>query len=98
MKNNIFFIGEIPFVEKRKTLPNFSGKGRNLYECYDRPSNTKREIFNDWWAWSKRNNVKDFGIYTYNGFMFTLTGRIEIEGQEYAIYITKTRQELYKIV
>ena len=84
-------------MKKEKTLTKVR-KGLDLLDCYNIPSTAKQEIYKSWWYWAKQNNVKDFGIDTYNGFMFTLTGRIEIDGQEYAIYITKTRQELYRIV
>lgn len=65
----------------------------DLSSCYDRPSDAKKRIF-EYWESFVINNFKyfcDFGIESYNGFMFTL-GWTAIDGE---YYVTKTRQEFY---
>lgn len=72
---------------------------KHIYSCYDRPSNTKISIFNKWYDILLNNcNVIFYGICSYNCNMFSLNAIIEIENQKYYIYITKTRQEIYKII
>lgn len=73
-------------IERRATR-------HTLIYCYDRPSEIKQEIF-ECWENFVRNNFKEFwnfGIESYNGFMFTL-GWTTPEGE---YYVTKTRQEFY---
>ena len=72
--------------------------GYDLYQCYDRPSERKKGIFEDWKKWAYENGVKGFGIATYNDHMFTLRGNITIDGVEGLIWITKTRQEFYPFI
>lgn len=64
-----------------------------LKECYARPSEIKLEIFEDWkrYVYNSFEHVWNFGIESYNGFMFTL-GWNTPDGQ---YYVTKTRQEFY---
>lgn len=71
---------------------------RDIWDCYERPSRWKVEIFADWSKWA--HDTPGFGypqISSYNCQMFTLVGwhydeNYEIDGH---YYITKTRQELY---
>lgn len=64
-----------------------------LKACYERPSEIKQEIFKDWENFVRNNfdEYWNFGIESYNGFMFTL-GWTTPEGE---YYVTKTRQEFY---
>ena len=70
---------------------------RGVFACYERPSRIKVGIYEYWADWASENNVFDFGVSSYNCMMFTLSGKIIIDGGLYAIYITKNRQEIYKI-
>ena len=73
-------------IETRRTR-------HTLKHCYDRPSEIKHEIFEDWERFVINNfdEFWNFGIESYNGFMFTL-GWTTPEGE---YYVTKTRQEFY---
>ena len=64
---------------------------KTLNDCYTRPSNTKKEIYDFWlkWFYENSNNALDFiTIYSYNTYMFTLVGSIEINNVKYRFYIT----------
>lgn len=76
----------------------YTGQFKDITECYNRPSQIKQAIFDDWVQWSCEAECEEFGIVGYNGFMFTLGGLIVLSGKMYYIYITKTRQEIYPIV
>ena len=71
--------------------------GRSLWECYSRPSVTKERIYVDWCEWSILNDVKSFGVCSYNTFGFSLTGVIQYGGHDYIMYITPSYNRLYKI-
>lgn len=64
-----------------------------LKECYDCSSEIKQKIFEDWERFVINNfdDFWNFGIESYNGFMFTL-GWTTPKGE---YYVTKTRQEFY---
>ena len=71
--------------------------GRTLIDCYERPSYSKQYIYNNWLEWACRNEVQQFGISGYNGFQFTLQGKIELDGKTYILHITKTANKAYEI-
>ena len=71
--------------------------GRTVYDCYERPSYSKTYIYNNWLEWATNAGVEDFGVRGYNGFQFTLQGKIVIDGNTYVLYITKTSNKAYLI-
>lgn len=66
---------------------------RDLHDCYEKPSTAKERIFWEWrhYVSASFKVFSNFGIESYNGFMFTL-GWSTPEGE---YYVTKTRQEFY---
>lgn len=99
-KNQTIILGNEDFKYKgvisKEDLKYKSFKG--LYECYNRPSDTKTRIYIEW---SSRiydlGNMLKFGINGYNCHMFTLHSILKVDTKDYYIYITKTRQEIYEI-
>ena len=71
--------------------------GRTIYDCYDRPSDTKVSIYKMWDEWAYMNDVKYFGISSYSGFQFTLQGLVEHGGNKYILHITKSANKAYLI-
>lgn len=69
---------------------------KSIYECYDRPSITKANIYTYWKNILSANcdDVIYYGIDSYNGWMFTLHSLIKIDNKLCYVYITKTRQEI----
>ena len=49
-------------------------QGRDIWDCYDRPSEVKQEIYKDWVKWYTDcdKNVDLFGITSYNCMQFSL--------------------------
>lgn len=103
MKKYIEFNKESFEVKKVKSELHPITQVRSLDDCYEKPSNAKRSIYNYWLSWYMTDNdnfiLKHFTINSYNTNMFTLKcdvyGRAEnFIGQ---IYITKTRQEFWTI-
>lgn len=100
-KNQIIILGNEEFkfkgVISKEDLKDKTFKG--LYECYDRPSDTKTRIYVEW---SSRiydlGNMLKFGISSYNVNMFTLHSILKVDNKIYYIYITKTRQEVYEVI
>lgn len=70
-----------------------------IYNCYDRPSEYKVAIWNDWLKWARETDgVTGFEISSYNCMQFTISGfYVDENGNEYNIYITKSRNELIKV-
>jgi hypothetical protein len=66
--------------------------GRTIYDCYDRPSEVKLSIYNEWLDWytgCDDDTVDYFGVSSYNGFNFSLQALAEVDGYYYLISITK---------
>lgn len=63
--------------------------GRSVWDCYDRPSRTKEDIYNDWLKWAVDADVDSFGVSSYNCHLFTLSGIYHApNGDSYFIRIT----------
>ena len=61
-------------------------EGNNLNQVYDRPSKTKKEIFNACWEmYANDINASSFGICSHNGFMFTVSWVTEND----VVYLTR---------
>ena len=69
--------------------------GRNLQQCYDRPSTTKSYIYDKWERWAYENDVHYFGILSYNCSTFTLQGLVDVDGVTYILIITKAHNYAY---
>lgn len=92
MKEYKYINGKKFEIMKAINKPTFRFRSR-LDSCYDRPSDVKKEIYEDWEYYVRHSfdDFCDFGIESYNVFMFTL-GWSTPEGE---YYVTKTRQEFY---
>ena len=68
-----------------------------LHDCYDRPSEAKRDIYNDWMTWAGNiYTMYSFGITSYNTSCFTLGGVIEkSDGKLEVLRITKAHNIVY---
>ena len=101
MKKTILINGEIFTVKKAIT-----GNGTirnciqytNINAAYEKPSNTKIEIWEDWYKILSEADAWRIGVSSKNHNMFTISFMIEIDCVTYLGYITKTRQELTPIV
>lgn len=76
---------------------------RTLTDCYARPSEDKKAIFQEWFNWYLSVDSADYQIgkmtiQSYNTCMFTLRMDVfDIKTHEFigCLYITKTRQEFW---
>lgn len=80
---------------------------RGLGDCYNKPSKAKHEIYHNWLEWYRIANnepfyrFRHFIIYSYNCCMFTIL--IDLYDRTTntfigKLYITKTRQEFWRVV
>ena len=71
----------------------------NIYECYNKPSKSKLDIYDYWLDWfNQSSNVYAFGITSYNTFSFTIGAILfdEETGEDIGfIQITKCHNRLY---
>lgn len=80
---------------------------RGLGDCYNKPSRAKHDAYNSWLKWYKVANMNEpfyilrhFTINSYNITMFTLTIDVYDMATDKFIgklYITKTRQEFWRV-
>ena len=74
---------------------------RDIYECYERPSQTKIAIWNEWCRYfiDKRNCFR-FGVASYNSMQFTIEAIMWVEelGCDCYLSITKTRNWLFPML
>lgn len=79
---------------------------RDLLDCYNRPSNLKMSIYNNWVNWLMKLNgistdmhFNPMTVVSYNSMVFTLgcdvyNNENKLIGQ---LYISKTRQEFWTV-
>ena len=72
----------------------YSYRYKTFKEAYKRPSVEKQKEYEKWCKWFQEMGSEKYGIYTYNRYVFTMGGIIEIEGFKYYAYISRTRNEL----
>ena len=79
---------------------------RSLFDCYNRPSDIKQYIWNQWIDWSLQfdENATDLWlgaltVVSYNCRMISLGCNVYNRHYEFIgyLYITKTRQEFWTI-
>ena len=87
------FKGELPPIKQVRTLT----------DCYARPSEDKKQIYNYWYNWHLNVDSADYQIVnmtiqSYNAFTFTIRMTV-LDKKTYnfigCIYITKTSHEFW---
>ena len=81
--------------------------GRSLWDCYDRPSEIKESIWDNWRYWMHDSNVNEneysvqyMQVSSYNSMMFTIDALV-FDKQDYIKYflhITPTHNYAYPVV
>ena len=103
-KNERIEIGGVVFTlyvnkpaEKKATMKRWDYL--NIWYAYERPSQTKVSIWEDWKKWFLRN-TDSFSIWVSgrNSMQFTISGWFELEGKTYNVYITKTRNDIFEVI
>lgn len=96
--NNYVSINNVSFkvCGKVNSLPRISG--RNINDCYSRPSVNKTRIFWQWREWSLEAGVDAFGVRGFNCNVFTLEFSYRSpEGVLYYGWITPTYNRVYVV-
>jgi len=75
---------------------------RTLTDCYARPSDIKKAIYNDWFNWyltvdSPDYQIVNYTIQSYNTCMFTIRMDVFDKTDNFigCLYISKTSQEFW---
>lgn len=90
-------------IKPRKPISDFSvsTRCRSLHHYYEKPSQSKISIYNEWRDWlidvanSRFGRATNFGVSSANTFQFTLTFRLEWLDNIYVGYITRDHNRLY---
>lgn len=73
----------------------------HLLDCYDKPSHSKRIIWDEWVKWFRTTtedlNRSDIGICSYNAMYFSIEGYLHYKGSAYYFYITYAHNRTWKI-
>lgn len=99
-------IGDETFTVSHASVNDFKVRNcfRELYMCYDRPSDAKKYIYGEWEDFFRTCNTDVLpycygsGVISYNCMMFTYGADCDIiyegEYRRASFYITKTRNEV----
>ena len=74
-------------------------KDKDLYDCYGRPSDTKRSIWEDWCIWFNETKIFEYGVSSYNCNFFSINAILrDYNGKDYMMVITRLHNRIYEIV
>ena len=90
--------GEYFTLDNKETETETALTRRDIYDCYERPSRYKVDIFNDWRNWFIENDGY-CTVSSYNCMMFTIAGYVTDKetNERYYCYITKANNKCWKI-
>lgn len=63
----------------------------SVWNCYDSPSRAKETAWLQWRDWFNRHSERHgdcIGVASFNSYMFTIGGKISVDGDEYHFKIT----------
>lgn len=69
---------------------------RGLYNCYKKPSDKKKDIFEIISFWFYNNGGK-CGIHSYNSNIITISGYVNLNGIQIGILITPTYNYFFQL-
>lgn len=70
---------------------------RTIWDCYNRPSNTKVSIYESWLRYATEVDAYGFTVSSYNCYFFSLEFQFTHDGIRYHAHITPSHNYLYKI-
>lgn len=90
-------------IKPRKPITDCTEKTRfrGLEYYYDKPSQTKVAIYNDWYDWKKEVDrtefgfVENFGVSSANSHQFSISFRMVWMNHIYLALITRDHNRLY---
>ena len=71
---------------------------KTLYQCYDRPSQAKVGIYNEWVEYARKVDASKWGIATYNANVFTFDFCFKYEDKKYYAHITPCHNYIVEIM
>ena len=72
----------------------------SVWDCYNTPSIAKETVWLHWCNWFNRYSESPgnrIGVASFNTFMFTIAGKIEVDGVEYHFKITPTHNYICEL-
>lgn len=89
-------------VQKKTIYGRQYYSGRNLYDCYNKPSYAKQNIYNWWKNWyynnfDYENRVGILTVHSSNSMIFTLTMGIIYNDKQYHLYITPSHNYISEV-
>ena len=70
---------------------------RTIWDCYNRPSDTKVSIYESWLRYATEVDAYGFTVSSYNCNFFSLEFQFKHAGIRYHAHITPCHNYLYKI-
>lgn len=99
MKNNIINLGEDFKKVSNKKIDIFNKRFLTIYQCYNRPSQEKENIYNYYYNLLINNcdSVLYYGVKSYNTFKIILNAIIKKENKKYYVLITPAHNYILEI-
>lgn len=97
-KEKTITINGIEFEKVRGSVNDIDTNLKTLYEAYDRPSQAKVGIYNEWCEYAKKVNASNYGIASYNIMMFTFDFMFSYNDTIYYAHITPSHNYIVEVL
>ena len=98
MRKEKIVINGVKFEKVGGNIHNINTNLKNLYQCYDRPSQAKVGIYNEWVDYARKVDASKWGIATYNANVFTFDFCFKYESKKYYAHITPCHNYIVEVL
>ena len=98
MKKEKILINGVEFEKVRGSVNDINTNLKDIYQCYDRPSQAKVSIYNDWCDFAKKVDASNWGIASYNANIFTFDFCFKYEDKKYYAHITPCHNYICEVM
>lgn len=96
-KEKYININGVNFERVKGGVNNINTSLKDIYQCYDRPSIYKVNIYNEWCEFAREVDSTKYGIASYNVNIFTFDFYFKYEGKKYYAHITPSHNYIYEV-
>lgn len=98
MKKEKITINGVNFEKVKGGVNNINTNLKDIYQCYDRPSQAKVNIFKEWCDFAKKVDASNYGIASYNANIFTFDFMFSYENAIYYAHITPSHNYICEVM
>ena len=97
-KEKTITINGVKFEKVKGGVNNINTNLKDIYQCYDRPSQAKISIFKEWVEYAREVGASNWGIASYNANIFTFDFMFSYNDVVYYAHITPSHNYICEVM